>query len=50
MIITIIVGEKNLGELIEDVNGDEITRQLKVAEIRTKSIPGKNICGEIPSF
>ena len=39
MIIMIIVDEKNLGELIEDVNGDEITRQLKVAEICTKSIP-----------
>ena len=41
--IMIVVGEKNLCKLIEYINSDKITRQLKVAKICSKSIP-ENIC------
>ena len=50
-ILVILVGENNLCELIEDVNSDEITRQLKVAEVCAKSIPeNDNFYDEITSF
>ena len=38
----LVLVENNLCELVEDVDSDEVTRQLKVAEVCTKSIPEKN--------
>ena len=46
MIIKIVICEQNLCELIEDVNSDKITGQLKVAQVCTKSIPENN-CDDI---